>query len=271
MKKTIWNPWHGCRKLSEGCQNCYVYYFDGERRKNASQVYRVKDCNFYYPIRRDKRGDYKVKSGEMIYVCLTSDFFLEEADAWRKEAWDIIRMRTNVGFVIITKRVARVLRCLPNDWGDGWGNVWLHATAENQRRADERLPILLSLPFKHKGIVVAPFIERVSLGKYLSTGAIEQVSCGGENYRAARPLNYDWVKQLSMEYRAHDVTFTFFETGQVFVKEGEQRIITNKLEQARYALSLGLDYQSTKVSAFHLQKQNNYAQGELFESLASDV
>lgn len=111
----------------------------------------------------------------------------------------------------------------------------------------------------------------MSLGKYLSTGAIEQVSCGGENYRAARPLNYDWVKQLSMECRAHDVTFTFFETGQVFVKEGEQRIITNKLEQARYALSLGLDYQSTKVSAFHLQKQNNYAQGELFESLASDV
>jgi protein gp37 len=27
----IWNPWHGCRKCSEGCANCYMYYLDGLR------------------------------------------------------------------------------------------------------------------------------------------------------------------------------------------------------------------------------------------------
>lgn len=27
----IWNPWHGCRKCSEGCRNCYMYYLDSLR------------------------------------------------------------------------------------------------------------------------------------------------------------------------------------------------------------------------------------------------
>ena len=50
-----------------------------------------------------------------------------------------------------------------------------NVTCENQRRADERIPILLELPFKHKGIMCAPFIGPVSIAKYLPSGQIEQV------------------------------------------------------------------------------------------------
>ena len=24
----IWNPWHGCHKVSEGCAHCYMYFLD---------------------------------------------------------------------------------------------------------------------------------------------------------------------------------------------------------------------------------------------------
>ena len=31
-----WNPWHGCRKISEGCRNCYVYRIDERHGRDAS-------------------------------------------------------------------------------------------------------------------------------------------------------------------------------------------------------------------------------------------
>ncbi|MDO5336885.1 MAG: DUF5131 family protein [Eubacteriales bacterium] len=129
----IWNPWHGCIKCSEGCQNCYMYFLDR--------------------------------------VCMTSDFFLEAADGWREEAWEIMRQRPDVKFFLLTKRPQRVRDCLPEDWGEGWENVMLNVTCENQRRADERIPVLLDLPFKHKGIMCAPFIGAVSIEKYLGLRA----------------------------------------------------------------------------------------------------
>ena len=103
----IWNPWHGCRKCSEGCENCYMYFLDGLRDKDGAEIYRTK-AGFRYPLSKDRSGHYKVQSGEMIRVCMTSDFFLEEADAWRDEAWSIMRQRPDVKFFLLTKRPQRV-------------------------------------------------------------------------------------------------------------------------------------------------------------------
>ncbi len=127
-------------------------------------------------------------------MCMTSDFFLEEADRWRPEAWEIMRSRPDVVFFLLTKRPGRVRECLPPRWGDGWENIFFHVTCENQRRADERIPLLLDLPFKHKGIMCAPLIGPVTIKTYLETGQIEQVICGGENYGGARPCDFDLGK-----------------------------------------------------------------------------
>ena len=54
----------------------------------------------------------------MIRVCMPSDFFLGEADAWRYEAWRIMHMRPDVKFFLLTKRPERVADHLPVDWGD---------------------------------------------------------------------------------------------------------------------------------------------------------
>ena len=42
MSSDIWNPWHGCRKYSEGCDHCYMYYLDNERGKSGGEIYKVK-------------------------------------------------------------------------------------------------------------------------------------------------------------------------------------------------------------------------------------
>ena len=242
----IWNPWHGCVKCSEGCQHCYMYYLDKVRDKDGSEIYRTK-AGFQYPLSRDRQGRYKVKSGEQIRVCMTSDFFLEEADQWREAAWDVIWQRRDVVFYLLTKRPQRVAQCLPKDWGDGWDNVFFNVTCENQKRADERIPILLDLPFKHKGIMCAPFIGPVSIEKYLGDGQIEQVMCGGENYDGARPCDFDWVRTLHDECVLHDITFAFIETGTVFIKDGRTYHMPDKRMQAQQAYRSGMGYQGRPI------------------------
>ena len=242
----IWNPWHGCIKCSEGCQNCYMYTLDRMRGQDGRCIRRVKS-GFDYPLQRDRAGHYRVRSGETLRVCMTSDFFLEEADAWRPAAWDIIRQRRDIRFYLLTKRPQRVAQCLPPDWGDGWEQVMFNVTCENQARADERLPLLLSLPFRHKGVMCAPLIGPVSMDAALATGQIEQVLCGGENYDGSRPCRFEWVQRLQSECVRQDVTFGFLETGTVFDKGGKRYLLPDKQLQARMAGRSGMNYQGRKA------------------------
>ncbi len=243
----IWNPWHGCRKCSEGCQNCYMYYLDAARDKNGADIYRTR-AGFRYPLSKDRSGRYKIQSGEMLRVCMTSDFFLEEADAWREEAWDIIRQRPDVKFFLLTKRPERAEKCLPKDWGEGWENVMFNVTCENQKRADERIPILHALPFKHKGIMCAPLIGPVRIREYLQEGQIEQVLCDGESYGGARTCHYEWVKDLHDACREFNITFVFCSTGRRFVRDGKLYRIEDSRVQSEQASRSGLSFQGKPMT-----------------------
>ncbi len=234
----IWNPWHGCHKISEGCEHCYMYFLDGKRGIDTSHVYRT--ANFDLPIQRDRKGNYKLTSGMQIYVCLSTDFFVEEADEWRAEVWKMIRQRPDIAFRLLTKRAHRIKECLPADWGVGYQNVMISVTCENQRRADERLPILLSIPAKHKGFMAAPFIGAIDASKYLASGQIEEVICGGENYDGARVCRFEWVESLSRQCIENEVTFNFMETGTVFEKDGKTYRIPSKRIQSLQAFKSGL-------------------------------
>lgn len=249
-----WNPWHGCIKCSEGCQNCYVYYLDRMRGKSGADIYKTK-TGFRYPLSKDKNKRYKIQSGEMISVCMTSDFFLEEADEWRTEAWEIMHIRSDVIFLLLTKRPERVLKCLPSGWGEGYDNIFFNVTCENQNRADERIPLFLELPFKHKGLHCAPILGPINIGKYLDSGQIEQVTCGGENYGGTRPCDYDWVKAMREECISRDITFCFMETGTVFIKDGKKYRINNKQLQNLQAFKLGMNYQGKSL---HFKLKDNF-------------
>jgi len=105
------NFWTGCKKVSEGCKYCYMYRIKDRQGKIGSFVKRVSDYSFYEPLSWEEPM--------LIFTCSMSDFFIEEADPWRKDAWDVIRKTPQHKWQILTKRPERIKDCLPDDWGNG--------------------------------------------------------------------------------------------------------------------------------------------------------
>lgn len=232
----IWNPWHGCKKYSAGCKNCYVYRRDESIGKDSRNV--TKTGDFLLPLKKNRQKEWKLKPGqEPVYTCMTSDFFLEEADAWRQEAWQMMRVRSDLNFVIITKRILRFKDCLPPDWGDGYENVSIMCTCENQAAADERLPVFLNAPIRHRAVILEPMLEEIHLEPFLQEGKIESLTCGGESGAGARLCDYDWVLCARTQCLCYGVRFHFMQTGAVFQKDGRIYYLkrADQLEQARRA------------------------------------
>lgn len=216
MKGESWNPWHGCHKFSAGCQNCYVYRIDSRHGKDSSSISKTADFNL--PLKKKRNGEFKIPPKSLVYACFTSDFLLEEADEWRINAWKMIRFRSDLHFMFITKRIHRLKSLLPDDWGDGYDNVTIGCTMENQDRVDFRLPIFKELPIKHKIIVCEPLLERIDLSNHLGEW-VERVVVGGESGSEARVCNYDWILDLRSQCMEHHVSFYFKQTGAKFVKD----------------------------------------------------
>ena len=237
----MWNPWHGCHKISAGCKNCYVYREDAARGSAVPSSEVRKTSSFYLPIRRDRQKNWKFPAGTHFWLCFTSDLLIEEADQWRQEIWSIIRQRYDCTFTFLTKRIDRLAQCLPSDWGEGYDNVHIGCTVENQDRAVYRLPIFLSLPIKHRSIAVEPMLERVDLRKYLDPNLIEEVFIGGESGKYARPLNYDWVLDLRQQCVDAEVSFGFHQTGSYLIKDGKQYHIPREHQHSQ-AHKAGLDF-----------------------------
>lgn len=235
----LWNPWHGCRKFSDGCKNCYVYRIDASYEKNASEV-KKNVTTFNEPIKKNRNGEYKHPSGMFFYTCFSSDFFLEDADAWRGEAWRMMKERSDCHFMFITKRIDRLEECIPEDWGDGYDNVSIAVTTENQKMADYRLPIYLSLPIKHKSIVCEPLLGAMDISKYL-TAEIESVSVGGESGAEARACDYAWVLDIRRQCVEANVSFEYHQTGAKLLKDGKLYHISRD-KQHEQAKKAGIDF-----------------------------
>lgn len=234
----LWNPWHGCHKLSAGCANCYVYRTDGKHGIDSSVV--VKTKNFGLPVRKKRNGDYKIESGEIVYTCFSSDFFVEEADEWRGEAWEMIRSRPDLHFLMITKRIHRLQAVVPEDWGEGYENVTICCTMENQDRADYRLPIYRDAPIRHKIIVCEPLLSGIDLSSCLGNW-VEQVIVGGESGNEARTCHYDWVLDIRRQCVEHGISFRFRQTGARLLKDGQLYRIRRQFQHSQ-ARKAGIDY-----------------------------
>lgn len=201
-----WNPFQGCHKLTVGCKNCYMFREKARYGQDPNKVIRSKPRTFNAPLRWEKEA---VSSNKrvLIFTCSWSDWFIEEADAWRDEAWNIIKTTPHLTYQILTKRPERLLEHLPQDWGTGYSNVWLGVTVEDQKRADERIPHLAKIPAAVKFLSCEPLLERVNLSKWLDedeTGfvsVIDLVIIGGESGPKARPFNLDWARGLVRQCR----------------------------------------------------------------------
>ena len=235
-----WNPWHGCCKISEGCRNCYVYRQDSRHDKDSREVRQT--AMFDRPIRRSRDGRFKVPAGEMVYTCFTSDFLLEEADDWRAEAWEMIRIRHDLRLMFFTKRIDRLAAALPPDWGEGYENVIIGCTVENQAMADYRLPLFLAPPVRHRIIVCAPLLGQLDITQYLTSG-IEEVSAGGESGNEAQPCDYAWVLALREQCVSADIPFCFHQTGARLLKDGRLYRIPRRYQPSQ-ARKAGVNYQT---------------------------
>lgn len=142
----------------------------------------------------------------------------------------MIRQRPDCQFQILTKRIERFPVSLPEDWGDGYDNVLLGCTCENQEAVDTRLPLFLSYPIKHRFLACAPLLEDLELGPCLS--GISMVSAGGETSREARVCQYEWVLHIREQCRKAGVSFWFKNTGSRFLKDGVLHKVNPRLQHS---------------------------------------
>lgn len=228
----MWNPWRGCKKCSEGCLHCYIHKGDDKRGVDTSSIEKTKD--FDRPIQQLKNGKYKMKSG-IVYTCFSTDFLIEEADEWRYECWQIIKARQDCTFLFLTKRIERFMECIPDDWNDGYDNVVVCCTIENQKNADKKLSVFKGLPIKHKCITAQPLLESINIVQYLDD--IELVVVGGESDYNARPFDYSWALSIREQCIRKNVSFEFRQCGTNFIKDGRQYKLQTKdlCSQARKA------------------------------------
>ena len=233
----IWNPWHGCVKVSPGCKNCYMMCLDNRRDITDSTTVRKIKSNFELPLKKNRQKEFKIKAGERLRVNMTSDTFIDQADDMRDDMWAIIRARPDVIFWLLTKRPERIADHLPADWdnGNNYENVSLNITCENQDMFNILWPIFEKILAKHKGICIAPILGPIDITPALASGQIEEIHIGGENYDNPRMCDYEWIEDLSRQCHQYKINMHWYESGTV-IKAGDKiNTISIKQNQARVA------------------------------------
>jgi protein gp37 len=150
-----WNIARGCAKVDDDCRYCYMYRDSlNSTRYNPLQVTRTKTV-FNLPLRLNEPS--------RIFTSSLTDFFHPDIDAYRADAWDIIRRCPQHTFQILTKRPERIAEHLPADWGHGWDNVWLGTSVGTQEAAAKRIPHLLRTPAKTRFLSCEPLTGEIRL------------------------------------------------------------------------------------------------------------
>ena len=223
-----WNPMNGCRKVSAGCKFCYAERFverfntKGQPKKHDfAQVKRASEKAWGFPYTEHKKIDGTEPFTErLVFTCSMSDWFISEADEYRSDLWRIIKETPNLIYQILTKRADRIAQCLPDDWGEGYANVWLGVSAENQEMYDLRVPKLLDVPAHVRFVSVEPIIGPVDINTVKGDRQPDWIIIGGESgnktgrhrYRAAETVwFYDIVKACKEKGIAPEILFDAIE------------------------------------------------------------
>ncbi len=226
-----WNPWIGCQRKSQGCKLCSSSafcegYFDMIRVTNQLDM----------PIQVNKDKNFILPKNSHVALQYSGDFFIQEMESIRSIIWNIIRIRKDCTFHIATKRPQNIKDMLPIDWEDGWENIYINCTAQNQKRADERLPIYLNLPLKHYTILTQPLLQQINIEKFLQQYNIDQVVVEGQHhhypykYQEVRPCKYSWVKNLYQQCKRTNTKFYFTLTGTKWINQNQEEICVSPYE-----------------------------------------
>ena len=150
----------------------------------------------------------------------------------------MIKQRADLDFLILTKRIDRFLVALPKDWGDGYDNVMIGCSVENQELADFRLPLFISYPIKRRFVACAPILEPIDLSKYINS--LKSVTVGGETSREARLCDFEWVLNIREQCEKAGIGFWFKNTGSLFKKDNIIQKV-NPYKQGSLAKEFGIN------------------------------
>jgi protein gp37 len=233
-----WNPWRGCHKVSQGCKNCYMFR-DQERYGHDPNVVVRSKTTFNDPLKWTQQ----VRPGATVkvFTCSWSDWFIQEADPWRAEAWEIVRQTPNLIYQILTKRPENIASRLPADWGDGYPNVWLGVSAEDQANADKRIPILLQTPARVRFVSAEPLIGLIDM-LWVQHGFLDPdyynildwVIVGGESGPGHRPMELDWARSIVEQCQAAGVACFVKQLGGWPDKRGDVKTFPPELQVRQF-------------------------------------
>lgn len=227
------NAWWGCTKVSQGCVHCYAETMDkrtggdhwgpGKPRKTMSDSY------WHQPLKWDAAAKASDRRDRVFCSSMADVFDIEAPAGQRERIWGLIRQTPNLDWLLLTKRPGNIRDMLPADWGNGYPNVWLGATVEDQSAADTRIPILLSIPAVVRFLSCEPLIGPVTfrwaawaplsrepgaVNNHLDgLKGIDWVICGGESGHGSRPMHPDWARSLRDQCVEAGVPFLFKQWG----------------------------------------------------------
>ena len=229
-----WNPVTGCSRVSPGCQNCYA-------EKMAYRIMNMgtKASEYYAGTTRKTRGGktqwtgrintvesalakpLKVKKPTMFFVNSMSDFFHPDIPLeFLMQIWAVIRATPRHTYQILTKRPENILDRLPEDWGEGYPNVWLGVSIEGQGH-DHRAETLSQVPAEIRFISAEPLLSplRFLYASELWDWGIGWVIVGGESGPGARRCEMFWITDLIRDCNAAGVPVFMKQTGSYLARE----------------------------------------------------
>jgi len=183
-----WNPFLGCARMSPACKFCYMYRIETRWGRDPENVRKGK-TTFSLPK--------KWKSGRLIFTCSMSDFFIDKADSWRDDAWEVIRDCPQHTFQILTKRPERIKDHLPDYFDEIADRVWIGTTVESQTFVN-RIEYLLDLPCK-TFVSFEPLLGSIEWDDNMSQ--LDWCIVGGESGNETgdylyRPMEISWAEYL---------------------------------------------------------------------------
>jgi protein gp37 len=199
----------GCTKVSPGCTNCYADAYSQRRTgeefwgpKSPRRI--LSDDTWQKPHRYNRQA---IKIGHSLRVFCGSMFdWLDPhpiVTAALPRLWQLIRDTPWLDWQLLTKRPERILAALPDDWGDGFENVWLGTSIENTDyawRADE----LRQVPARVRFISYEPALGPLD---QLDLAAIHWLIYGGESGANRRPEDKQWARDIMARCRSAGVAF----------------------------------------------------------------
>ena len=211
---STFNPWWGCMKVSPGCDFCYAESLDHRLAGNhwgANATYRLlSKTNWRNPVKWNKKAT-ETGIRHKVFCASMCDVFDKNApEGERDRLFELIRNTPMLDWQILTKRAPNIEKYLPNDWGNGYDNVWLGVSVENKQHGLPRIDILRNIPAKIRFLSIEPLLE--DLGEFDLTN-IHWAIVGGESGDHAREMKDEWVYPIHELCKKYGTAFFYKQKG----------------------------------------------------------